>query len=93
MSSLEVRHLQVIEAVQRLGTVTRAASSLHLTQPAVSKMLQDMEELATARGANAEDAIEGARQSGLVCSIAQGKIQAALALVVPSAAGKPRAAS
>jgi LysR family transcriptional regulator for metE and metH len=43
MSSLEVRHLQVIEAVQRLGTVTRAASSLHLTQPAVSHALREIE--------------------------------------------------
>jgi LysR family transcriptional regulator for metE and metH len=43
MSGLEVRHLQVIEAVQRLGTVTRAASSLHLTQPAVSHALREIE--------------------------------------------------
>ncbi|HSF15043.1 MAG TPA: LysR substrate-binding domain-containing protein [Vicinamibacteria bacterium] len=43
MSSLEVRHLQVIEAVQRLGTVTRAASSLHLTQPAISHALREIE--------------------------------------------------
>jgi len=40
---LEVRHLQVIEAVQRLGSVTRAASALRLTQPAVSHALREME--------------------------------------------------
>ena len=40
---LEVRHLQVVEAVQRLGSVTRAARSLHLTQPAVSHALREIE--------------------------------------------------
>lgn len=40
---LEIRHLQVIEAVHRLGSVTQAASSLHLTQPAVSHALREIE--------------------------------------------------
>lgn len=40
---LEVRHLQVIEAVQRLGSVTAAAKSLHLSQPAVSHALREIE--------------------------------------------------
>lgn len=42
-TQLEVRHLQVIEAVQRLGSVTRAAASLHLTQPAVSHALREID--------------------------------------------------
>lgn len=40
---LEVRHLEIIEAVQRLGSVTRAAQALNLTQPAVSHALREAE--------------------------------------------------
>jgi LysR family transcriptional regulator for metE and metH len=41
---LEVRHLRVVDAIQREGTVTRAAARLHLTQPAVSHALRDLED-------------------------------------------------
>jgi len=40
---LELRHLEVVEAVQRHGSVTRAAEALHLTQPAVSHALREIE--------------------------------------------------
>jgi LysR family transcriptional regulator, regulator for metE and metH len=38
-----MRHLEVTEAVQRLGSVTGAARALHLTQPAVSHALREIE--------------------------------------------------
>ena len=40
---LEVRHLRVVQAIVREGSVTRAAESLYLTQPAVSHTLKDIE--------------------------------------------------
>lgn len=42
-SGLEVGHLVVIDAVRRLGSVTAAASSLHLSQPAISHTLREIE--------------------------------------------------
>ena len=41
---LELRQLQIIEAIARLGSVTRAADELGLTQPAVSMQLKQIEE-------------------------------------------------
>lgn len=41
---LEVRHLRVVDAIHREGTVSRAAERLHLTQSAVSHALRDLEE-------------------------------------------------
>lgn len=41
---LELRHLRIIEAIARFGTVTRAADELGLTQPAVSMQLKQIEE-------------------------------------------------
>ncbi|HXW65873.1 MAG TPA: LysR family transcriptional regulator, partial [Burkholderiaceae bacterium] len=41
---LTVRQLEVLEAVSRAGSVTAAASALHLTQPAVSMQLRQLEE-------------------------------------------------
>jgi LysR family transcriptional regulator for metE and metH len=41
---LEIRHLRVVEAVSREGSVTRAAVRLHLTQPAVSHALKGLED-------------------------------------------------
>ena len=41
---LEVRHLRVIDAIVREGGVSRAAERLHLTQPAVSHALRDLED-------------------------------------------------
>ncbi len=43
LSGLEIRHLQVVEAVQRRGSVTQAAESLNLTQPAISHALREIE--------------------------------------------------
>ncbi len=40
---LEVRHLRVVDAIRREGSVSRAAHRLHLTQPAVSHALKDLE--------------------------------------------------
>lgn len=41
---LTLRQLQVFEAVARLGSFTRAAESLHLSQPGVSMQIKQLEE-------------------------------------------------
>ncbi|HVS63930.1 MAG TPA: LysR family transcriptional regulator [Thermoanaerobaculia bacterium] len=41
--ALDLRHLVVVEAIHRTGSVTRAAKSLNLTQPAVSHALAQAE--------------------------------------------------
>jgi LysR family transcriptional regulator for metE and metH len=41
---LEVRHLLMLDAIRRSGGVSRAAERLHLTQPAVSHALRDLED-------------------------------------------------
>lgn len=43
---LTLRQLKVFEAVARLGSYTRAAEELHLTQPAVSMQIKQLEESA-----------------------------------------------
>ena len=43
---LTLRQLEVFEAVARLGSYTRAAEELHLTQPAVSMQVKQLEESA-----------------------------------------------
>lgn len=40
---LEVRHLRIVQAIADTGSVTRASRRLHLTQPAVSHALADLE--------------------------------------------------
>ncbi len=42
--NITIRQLRVFEAVARLGSFTRAASELHLTQPAVSMQIKQLEE-------------------------------------------------
>ena len=41
---LEVRHLRLVQAVAREGSMTRAANLLHLTQPALSHQLTALEQ-------------------------------------------------
>ncbi len=41
---ITLRHLSIFEAVARHGSVSRAASELHLTQPAVSMQMKQLEE-------------------------------------------------
>lgn len=40
---IDVRHLQVVEAIFQTGSATRAAERLRVTQPAVSQALQQVE--------------------------------------------------
>ncbi|CAB3659346.1 MULTISPECIES: LysR substrate-binding domain-containing protein [Achromobacter] len=42
---LKLRHLQVLAALESAGTVTAAAKAMHMTQPALSHWLSDMEDL------------------------------------------------
>lgn len=41
---ITLRHLRIFEAVAKHGSVSRAASELHLTQPAVSMQMKQLEE-------------------------------------------------
>jgi DNA-binding transcriptional LysR family regulator len=41
---ITLRHLHIFEAVAKHGSVSRAASELHLTQPAVSMQMKQLEE-------------------------------------------------
>ena len=48
-SRLQVRHISVVLAIARLGSMQKAAESLHLSQSAVSKSLAEIEEIAGAQ--------------------------------------------
>jgi DNA-binding transcriptional LysR family regulator len=41
---ITLRHLKIFEAVARCGSISRAATELHLTQPAVSMQMKQLEE-------------------------------------------------
>jgi LysR family transcriptional regulator, low CO2-responsive transcriptional regulator len=41
---ITLRHLRIFEAVARFGSISRAAAELHLTQPAVSMQMKQLEE-------------------------------------------------
>ncbi len=45
MSTIERIHLEIIRAIDRLGSLTAAADSLHVTQPALSHSIRKLEEL------------------------------------------------
>ena len=42
--ALKTRHLQVFLAVARAGSMQRAAREVHLTQPAISKLIRELED-------------------------------------------------
>lgn len=42
---LKLRHLQLLQLLDRERSITRAATALHLTQPAVSAMLRELESI------------------------------------------------
>lgn len=43
MSRARIRQLEAFHAVLRTGSATRAAELLRISQPSVSKLLQDLE--------------------------------------------------
>ncbi len=42
LAMIEIRHLRIVDAIARVGTVTGAAKRLHVTQPALSHALADL---------------------------------------------------
>lgn len=44
MSTIERIHMEIIRAIDRLGSVTSAAESLHVTQPALSHSIRKLED-------------------------------------------------
>lgn len=45
MARLKFRQLRLVDVLARVGTLGRAAAELHVTQPAATKILQDLEDL------------------------------------------------
>ena len=42
---IKFRHLDVFSAIARAGSLKQAADELHLSQPAISKTLKELEEI------------------------------------------------
>src|SRR6185437_4274718 len=40
---MRLRHIEIFEAIRRSGSLTEAAATLHITQPAASKLLANAE--------------------------------------------------
>ncbi|CAN5749751.1 LysR family transcriptional regulator [soil metagenome] len=45
LARLRFRHLQLIDEIERTGSLSRSAESLNLTQPALSKALKEIEDM------------------------------------------------
>lgn len=45
LSRLRIRHLQLIELIEDLGSIRKAAAQLHITQPAASELVRDAERI------------------------------------------------
>lgn len=45
MTDLELRHLRAVRAIAETGSITKAATGLGLTQPALSAQLRSAEEI------------------------------------------------
>lgn len=56
---LKLRHLQLLVALADRQTVGKVAEALHVTQPAVSKMLNEMEKGSVCRCSSVMDAVSG----------------------------------
>lgn len=41
---MDIKHLRTFVTVARLGSITKTAEALHLTQPAVSGQIKSLEE-------------------------------------------------
>jgi len=41
---MEIRHLKIMVEIIRLGSFTKAAESLHITQPTISKLIRNLED-------------------------------------------------
>ncbi len=44
MNFIEIRHLKLVKTIEKTGNITKAASMLNLTQPALSHQLSDIEQ-------------------------------------------------
>ena len=54
---MRVQHMRFLALLARLGSLTACAKALHLSQPAVSNLLKDLE---TAFGVRLVDGMQGA---------------------------------
>jgi|SoiMethySBSTD1v2_1073268.scaffolds.fasta_scaffold08475_5 DNA-binding transcriptional LysR family regulator len=75
--SMELRHLRAFVAVAEAGTFTKAARRLHLSQPPLSKQIQQLErELGTALFVRRRDGIELTRDGAMLLDRAQAVLNA-----------------